>query len=364
MLKISNLGPLEFKEYIKNKRVFVCGAGRALESCLELYFNDKKIEAVIDSNSEKVGKEIVYENYKIKIINKTNFINKVNSIYDKTNIIILISSPIYGAEIVGELDLIHELDGIECFLQILIRNTKEKYPEYNFTVGKQKIPKKIHYIWVGGKPLPEDFRRNIETWGKYNPDYEIIRWDEANYDINANNYTRQAYESGALSFVSNYMRLDILYRHGGIYLDTDVEAIANFDKMLNDDMFMCMGCADRVNNGCGFGTVAGNRLIKNIMSAFESEEFIKNGKPSKKPCHTFLHPALRKYGFEIENKYQKVNGAVLYPAEVMSPLRIEGIDDWVTEKTVSIHKEAATWKSDKEKEAGSKISKLIKRIQN
>ena len=83
MLKISNLGPLEFKEYIKNKRVFVYGAGRALESCLELYFNDKKIEAVIDSNSEKVGKEIVYENYKIKIINKTNFINKVNSIYKK-----------------------------------------------------------------------------------------------------------------------------------------------------------------------------------------------------------------------------------------------------------------------------------------
>lgn len=364
MLKVSNLGPLEFKKYCKNKKVYVYGAGRAMESCLDLYFYDKEIEAVIDSNTEKAGKEIVYGKYKTTIISKTSFIDIAASIPDKTNIIIVISSPIYGAEIVEELDLIPELDGIECFLQILIRNTKEKYPEYHFTEGIPKIPKKIHYIWVGGKPLPEDFRRNIETWKKYNPDYEIIRWDEANYDINANNYTRQAYESGALGFVPNYMRLDILYRHGGIYLDTDVEAIANFDKLLNDDMFMCMGCADRVNNGCGFGTVAGNRLIKNIMSAFESEEFIKDGKPSKKPCHTYLHPALRKYGFEIENKYQKVNGAVLYPAEVMSPLRIEGIDDWITEKTVSIHKEAATWKSDKEKEAGSKISKLIKRIQN
>lgn len=364
MLKVSNLGPLEFKKYCKNKKVYVYGAGRAMESCLDLYFNDKEIEAVIDSNTEKAGKEIVYGKYKTTIISKTSFIDIAALIPDKTNMIIVISSPIYGAEIVEELDLIPELDGIECFLQILIRNTKEKYPEYHFTEGIPKIPKKIHYIWVGGKPLPEDFRRNIETWKKYNPDYEIIRWDEANYDINANNYTRQAYESGALGFVPNYMRLDILYRHGGIYLDTDVEAIANFDKLLNDDMFMCMGCADRVNNGCGFGTVAGNRLIKNIMSAFESEEFIKDGKPSKKPCHTYLHPALRKYGFEIENKYQKVNGAVLYPAEVMSPLRIEGIDDWITEKTVSIHKEAATWKSDKEKEAGSKISKLIKRIQN
>lgn len=166
MLKISNLGPLEFKEYIKNKRVFVYGAGRALESCLELYFNDKKIEAVIDSNSEKVGKEIVYENYKIKIINKTNFINKVNSIYDKTNIIILISSPIYGAEIVGELDLIHELDGIECFLQILIRNTKEKYPEYNFTVGKTKNTQKDTLYMGWRKAASRGFQEKYRNMGK------------------------------------------------------------------------------------------------------------------------------------------------------------------------------------------------------
>ncbi len=364
MLKVSNLGPLEFKKYCKNKKVYVYGAGRAMESCLDVYFSNKQIEAVIDSNPDKAGKEIVYGKYKTTIISKTSFIDIIASIPDKANVIIVISSPIYGAEIVEELDLVPELDGVECFLQVLIRNTKEKYPEYHFTEGMPKIPKKIHYIWVGGKPLPEEFEKNIETWKKYNPDYEIIRWDESNYDINANNYTRQAYETQSWGFVPNYMRLDILYRHGGIYLDTDVEAIANFDKLLNDDMFMCMGCADRVNNGCGFGTVAGNELIKNVMSAFENEEFIKNGKPSKKPCHIFLHPALRKYGFEIENKYQKVNGAVLYPAEVMSPLRIEGIDDWITEKTVSIHKEAATWKSDKEKEAGSKISKLIKRIQN
>lgn len=95
-------------------------------------------------------------------------------------------------------------------------------------------------------------------------------------------------------------------------------------------------------------------MIKNIMSAFESEEFIKNGKPSKKPCHTFLHPALRKYGFEIENKYQKVNGAVLYPAEVMSPLRIEGIDDWVTEKQYLFIKKLQHGKAIKKKKQAVK----------
>lgn len=367
MIRLSNLGPLEFKKYCKNKKVYMYGAGRAMESCLDLYFNDKEIEAVVDSNPMKAGTEITYgqfsgEKYKTTIISKTDFIAMATSMQDKADMVIVISSPIYGAEIVGELDLIPELDGVECFLQILIRNTKESYPEYNFTQGIPKIPKKIHYIWIGGKPLPDEFRKNIETWKKYNPDYEIIRWDESNYDINVNNYTRQAYASGSWGFVPNYMRLDILYRHGGIYLDTDVEAIANFDRLLNDDMFMCMGCADRVNNGCGFGTVAKNPLILKMMTAFESEEFMKKGKPSKKPCHTFLHPALREYGFEIENKYQKINGVVLYPAEVMSPLRIEGVDDWISEKTVSIHKEAATWKTDKEKEAAGKITRLLTRL--
>lgn len=364
MLKMSNMGPTAFKKYIKDKTIFIYGAGRALENCLDLYFNDKQICGVVDSDKDKDGRIIRYGEFVTHIINKKELIDKIRDEYDKRNILIMISSPIYGAEIVNELDRLEELDGIECFLQVLIRNTKEDYPDFEFTKAEPQIPKKIHYIWVGKKPMPYEFEKNIDSWRKYNPDYEIIRWDESNYDVNANKYTRQAYESKEWGFVVNYMRLDILYKNGGVYLDTDVEAVSNFDKLLNDDMFMCMGCADRVNNGCGFGTVAENELIKNIMSAFESEEFIKDGKPSKKPCHTFLHPALRKYGFEIENKYQKINGAVLYPAEVMSPLRIEGIDDWITEKTVSIHKEAATWKSDKEKEAGSKISKLIKRIQN
>lgn len=362
MLKLSNMGPNEFRNYSKDKKIYIYGAGRALESCLDLYFNDKQISGVVDSNENKKGQTVKYGEYLTYIINKNELVHRIAADDKKKNILIMISSPIYAADIVEELDELPELDGIECFLQILVRNTKEDYPDFEFTKSEQKIPKKIHYIWVGGKPLPYEFEKNIESWKKYNSDYEIIRWDETNYDMSVNKYTMQAYESGAWGFVVNYMRLDILYKYGGIYLDTDVEAISNFDKLLNDDMFMCMGCGDRVNNGCGFGTIAGHKLINSIMNEFENAEFVENGIPLKKPCHTFLHPALRDYGFNIENKYQKINGAVLYPAEVMSPLRIAGIEDWITDKTVSLHKESATWKNDKEKAAGEKIAGLIKRI--
>ena len=44
------------------------------------------------------------------------------------------------------------------------------------------IPKKIHYCWFGGNPLPQDALMCIESWKKYFPDYEIIEWNEKNFD--------------------------------------------------------------------------------------------------------------------------------------------------------------------------------------
>lgn len=34
------------------------------------------------------------------------------------------------------------------------------------------IPKIIHYCWFGGKPLPDEVKKYMETWKKYCPYYE------------------------------------------------------------------------------------------------------------------------------------------------------------------------------------------------
>ena len=57
------------------------------------------------------------------------------------------------------------------------------------------IPKKIHYCWFGGNPLPEDVKEYIASWRKYCPDYEIIEWNESNFDINCCAYVKEAYEA-------------------------------------------------------------------------------------------------------------------------------------------------------------------------
>lgn len=94
--------------------------------------------------------------------------------------------------------------------------------------------KVIHYCWFGGNPLPEEAKRCIESWKKYCPDYKIIEWNENNYDVNSNEYMKAAYKEKKWAFVSDYARIDVVYKYGGIYMDTDVELVKELDSFLND----------------------------------------------------------------------------------------------------------------------------------
>ena len=89
------------------------------------------------------------------------------------------------------------------------------------------IPKIIHYCWFGGGPISAESQKCMESWKKYCPDYKIIEWNEQNFDISQNRYAQQAYEAKKYAFVSDYVRLAVLYEYGGIYLDTDVETLRN-----------------------------------------------------------------------------------------------------------------------------------------
>ena len=78
------------------------------------------------------------------------------------------------------------------------------------------IPKIIHYCWFGGKPIPHEYQRYIESWRKFFPNYEIREWNENNYDVNCIAFSKEAYKVGKYAYVSDYARLKILYEHGGV----------------------------------------------------------------------------------------------------------------------------------------------------
>ena len=116
------------------------------------------------------------------------------------------------------------------------------------------IPKVIHYCWFGGNPLPKSAEKCIKSWQKYCPDYEIVCWNEENFDITQNRYAKEAYEAGKWAFVSDYARLKVIFDHGGIYLDTDVELLKNIDFLLRNACFFGIQQQDNMcATGLGFG---------------------------------------------------------------------------------------------------------------
>ena len=126
------------------------------------------------------------------------------------------------------------------------------------------IPKKIHYCWFGKNEMPLKMQKYVDNWKVLLPDYEIVRWDENNFDVSSVDFTDEAYNHKMWAFVSDYVRLKVLYEQGGIYLDTDVELLKNFDHLLDNDAFV--GFESRYNLGSAVvAGQSGNLWIKSLL---------------------------------------------------------------------------------------------------
>jgi mannosyltransferase OCH1-like enzyme len=134
------------------------------------------------------------------------------------------------------------------------------------------IPKKIHYVWLGKGEKSDKIKRCIESWKKYLPDYEIIEWNEDNFDINYNDFTKKSYELKKYAFTSDVVRLYALYTQGGIYMDTDVEVYKPLDEFLNEEGFT--GFEDiHYPVTATMGCVKGNPVIKMMLDYYDCVDF-------------------------------------------------------------------------------------------
>lgn len=207
------------------------------------------------------------------------------------------------------------------------------------------IPKKIHYCWFGGNPMTELGEKCIASWKKYCPDYEIVRWDESNYDVTKNEYMKQAYDAKKWAFVTDYVRLDIIYEHGGIYLDTDVELVKNIDELLSNKAFMGYGCTGGVATGLGFGAESGLKIIRELRDYYDKVPFVnEDGSYNTAPCVKYQTEYLLEHGMVDENILQNVEDITIYPKEYLCPMDYSTGALTITENTYSIHHyESSHW---------------------
>lgn len=356
MVQLKNAGPKELVREIQDKKLYFFGAGRSLGNCLDVYCQNKTPEAVVDNNEALWGTVKTLDGREARVIGVKDFLKELERT-PLEQVVLIITAVFYGAEIVEQLDGIPELDGLTCYLHAVVRNTAEPTPAFTFSAGEQKIPKKIHYFWVGGHPLPARLQKCVDSWRRFNPDYEIIRWDESNYDFTKVDYMREAYENKAWGFVPDYARLDVVYQYGGIYLDTDVEVLRSLDVLLCDEAFFGAPGGDQINTGVGFGAAPRCGLLKELRDYYIDQHFVGSGNA---PCCQYQHPILKRYGFRISNEYQKINDMVVYPAEVFSPFGIVGLGNFLSDQAVAIHHCEHSWIAENERVALQNLKELAR----
>lgn len=223
---------------------------------------------------------------------------------------------------------------------------------------ENRIPKTIHYCWFGGKPLPADVEKCIRTWKKICPDYEIKRWDESNVPIEEFPFAKAAYDAKAWAFVSDFVRLKVIYEHGGIYLDTDVEVVKSLDPMLKYSCFLARQQSGEVNTGLGFGAEKGNSVIQAMLSEYEKTTF-EQEKMEELACPILNTNVLKEQGFTKTAEPELLNNVMVLSPEYMDPYSSGSqVANLFCDKTISIHHYSATWTSGSQR-TKRKIARLI-----
>ncbi len=213
------------------------------------------------------------------------------------------------------------------------------------------IPKVIHYCWFGRNPIPEHYQRWMESWRKYCPDYEIKEWNEDNYDITKNQYMYEAYEHKKWGFVPDYARLDIIYEHGGIYLDTDVELVGNLDDLRYQMGFAGFERPGLINLGLGFGAARGLPIIRRMRDAYNDYCFVRqDGTLNLTASPVYQTDFLLREGLNLNGEYQKLGDFVIYPEKMLSGKCPYTRRIRLAPYTKSIHHFDASWVDDAWKE--------------
>lgn len=220
-----------------------------------------------------------------------------------------------------------------------------------------EIPKIIHYCWFGRKEKPTKVKDCINSWHKYLGDYEFIEWNEDNFDINCNDYVKQAYQEKKYAYVSDYARINALYNFGGIYMDTDVIVYKSFNNLLD--------------NKCILGFEEENFIATSFMACIPKHDLIKEFIDNYNGIYFYnedqslnmitnvkrLTQILENRGLIRNNKFQCINDINIYPQEYFSPYDYVNYIRKNTENTYCEHLFLVSWLP-----WNIKIKKVLKKI--
>ncbi len=346
------------------KKIIIFGAGMigtvTTPAILEEYGLENRILFYVDNDLSKCGEKVSVKQRNYDVYHADQLKQS-----DGNGIVVLIAVSRFS-DILSQLEGIENLKNTVCHIVPVMCIASFKPGQEIFTHRETQnriIPKIIHYMWLGGKPIPDTLKYCMDSWQKYCPEYEIRRWDETNYDIEKNEYMKQAYEQRMFGFIPDYARLDILYRFGGIYFDTDVELVRNIDDLLYQNAFCCVEKWQTINFGGGSGAVKGNKAIEELLKARENLTFVdRMGNCNKNTCGYYDTRTFQKFGYQMNGKKQRVLDINIYPYEVFHPYDYMSGRIEKTGNTYGIHHFNGGWLDQTMKEANRRTSEEFEKV--
>lgn len=339
----------------RKKKIVCYGIGHDFDRILKNHREypwAERIGMLVDNDPEKTGMHLSVEEQTYKIMDLEGLLHE-----DLSNIVVFISCSYY-AEILYQLNAISKFDKVECYIYYFMFTLSERNP---ICIRQRKeclIPPVIHYCWFGGGMLPDLYKRCIESWHKYCPDYGIVEWNEGNCDLNENAFARQAYEVKKYGFVPDYFRLKIIYEQGGIYLDTDVELLRSLNDLRYNEAFCGMEVPGEAAFGLGFGAVAGHPVVAKLLERYHNMQFSETISP------VWQTADLMNMGMQYGNRQQEIKGMTIFPTEVLSPMNLVTGELNITEYTYAIHHYDGSWVSGERLEKKKKRQEEIRKIQD
>lgn len=230
------------------------------------------------------------------------------------------------------------------------------------------IPKILHYCWFGNGEMPALALKCLASWKKYLPDYEIMVWNEDNFDVNMYRFASEAYKEKKYAFVADVCRLYALKNMGGIYLDTDVEFLRPLDeKVLQQEAFT--GFEDNLLlSSAIMGSEKDGKWINDLLPYYDQRSFyLKDGSHDVNPNTEIITEFMKnRKNVQINNTFQVLEGyCTIFPSDYFCPKSWKTLKIKQTENTYCIHHFAGSWLHKKQSLLGKLANFLFgKRIAN
>jgi len=214
----------------------------------------------------------------------------------------------------------------------------------------KSIPKIIHYCWFGKQSKPNYVEDNIAGWKLIMPDYEVMEWNESNFNININQYVTQAYKAKLFAFVSDYARLYAMYHYGGIYLDTDVEVLRPFDDLLGNQIVFGF----EVNQFVATSTLLARKnsvLIKDFMNSYDRRNFTNNDSTFDLTTNVkiltdiLISTGLVQKNYRQSLDYKDKEQVLILEQKFLSPFDYNTKDFYTDSSTYTVHHFRSSWSS-------------------